>query len=307
MVTVTVTTTENIFVTFTVDPSTSTASSDDDSSASDDSGTTDTDSPSSADSTDASPPGSTASGPFVIPLPTSDLTFLSAVPLDCTLDANSNIDCATTYTASLDPQPTGPDRPNTPGIANGNATADTNARRAPVDSSDLNTSDLDEADWKMPQTNGTHGPSVMNTINAYRHGYGLRALFWNKQLRHNALLTANANRGRDMSLDLRRGTRAQILGLGMYTPVDGVNMRGWSAFELVLVGFWLCQVPEDKFLKGSCPTAESVMKYLIQKGARNWHDVLLEPEFSAVGCGWAPNDRAGKLDPFQGQWVCDFS
>lgn len=160
-----------------------------------------------------------------------------------------------------------------------------------------------------PASNGSPqsgGVSILSTVNKWRTAYTLSNLQWSSTLQANAQKTGTDDGGVNEKHELNPGSMAQVITPGLQTALAGKDMGGDSPFELAYVS-WLCEVASDPQLANGnqCGIVKAIenMRYI----DTGHHDILNSPNYSKIGCAFAPNPAAASDSPHQGLWICDLA
>ena len=150
------------------------------------------------------------------------------------------------------------------------------------------------------------GVSLLTTINKWRKAYSLSNLAWDSTLQANAQKTGTDDKGVNENHELNPGSMAQVITPGLQTALPGKNMGGDTPFELAYVS-WLCEVATDPQLSSTnqCSIVKAIENMVYSDTGH--HDILNSPNYSKIGCAFAPNPLATSGSPYQGLWVCDLA
>jgi hypothetical protein len=148
------------------------------------------------------------------------------------------------------------------------------------------------------------GVSVLSTCNKFRDMYNLKGFKWSTQLASNAGKTGRLNNGVTENHSLFEGSFAQVITPGLNSDISGVNLQGFTPFEMAYLS-WMCEVSSDSQISKMCPNMQSSMH--MEYSETGHYDILTSASYSSIGCTFTHNPNAASNSPYQGLWICDFA
>lgn len=145
---------------------------------------------------------------------------------------------------------------------------------------------------------------MIDSINEFRKRASLPAQIWDTALVTNAAKTGQATGGKAMVHQMNRGTRGQVLVMGV--DDDGKctrNFADWTPFELYYYS-WLCEVPGDPALNGECNKILRTSR-IMSAGQTGHYKILSSKGYKKIGCAFTKNSNASKCAAWTGIWACD--
>jgi Cysteine-rich secretory protein family len=148
------------------------------------------------------------------------------------------------------------------------------------------------------------GKPMIDSINEYRKRAGLPAQIWDNTLVSNAAKTGQATGGKAMVHQMNRGTRGQVLAMGV--DDGGRCTRDFASLTPFEVYFysWLCEVPEHPALLGECNRILRTSR-IMSAGQTGHYRILSSKGYKKIGCAFTKNSKATKCATWTGIWACD--
>ncbi|KAL8962023.1 MAG: hypothetical protein Q9193_001512 [Seirophora villosa] len=146
--------------------------------------------------------------------------------------------------------------------------------------------------------------SIIATINKWRSTFDADALSWSQDLVNAAANTGSLNGGgATMQHHAPKGA-AEVIAPGSDTAKDQ-DLQDYTPFEISLIA-WLCEKPGDK-MGDSCAFQNNIMKVsnADSENPTGHHDILVDNQYSQIGCAFTRNPNADDWFGSQGLWVCD--
>ena len=148
-------------------------------------------------------------------------------------------------------------------------------------------------------------PQAIQVINKWRGAYKLPLMDWAEDLAINAYNTAQANKGVLQDHDLPPYDGALKVGQ-VIAPGNSAHLPSYGALSPFEVAYlsWLCEVPTDPEIESVCPQAVAANKVKYCTNCSSHHDLLLDPAFIQIGCGFFQNPTAPPGSTWNGVYVC---
>ena len=148
-------------------------------------------------------------------------------------------------------------------------------------------------------------PQALEVINKWRGIYKLPLMDWVEDLADNAYNTAKADGGVTQDHDLPPYNGALKVGQ-VIAPGNSAHLPSYGALSPFEVAYlsWLCEVSTDPEIAGVCPQAVAANRVRYCTSCTSHHDLLLDPAFVHIGCGFFQNPTAPPGSTWNGIYVC---
>ena len=147
------------------------------------------------------------------------------------------------------------------------------------------------------------GNGMLEVANKWRTKYGLSTFTWSDDCAANAAKTGERNGG-TVSKQVHYPdliNMGQVIAFGME-----------DAFELTYVAAWLCEMPNESPLAGTCPSLSEKLHVTHNEADGTpivgHYEILVATRYKEIGCAWTKDTTGQPLGnpEWQGQWVCNF-